>query len=178
MRVSRALFQAAKSEGRKGSQQLLSDFGHAFEDYATDILGSMYPRWPGLVDRLARNVKGRDGNGREFEIDAALADVSQVALFEIKAAFPLENAVTNPRPTGRRCRAAGAIVRGSAPGLATRLRPNAVHPVLVAHDLRLDAPVLGQFLENEFRQLLGPVPRGKHVRPLTVCCAQAHGPAE
>ena len=36
----------------------------------------------------------------------------------------------------------------------------------------MDAPALGQFLESEFRSLLGTVPRGKHVRPLTVMTIQ------
>jgi hypothetical protein len=38
--------------------------------------------------------------------------------------------------------------------------------------MRLDAPALGHFLENDFRSLLGPIPNGKHVRPLTVMTIQ------
>ena len=38
-----ALFQAAKGEGGKGRGGLFSDFGYAFEDYATDILGRCLP---------------------------------------------------------------------------------------------------------------------------------------
>ncbi len=191
-----ALFQAAKGEGRKGSQQLFSDFGYAFEDYATDILGRMYPHRPHLVDRLACNIKGRDGNGREFEVDASLTDVSQAALFEMKSAFLLEKAITDPKPEvfleeirarygaskrkGERdkgvaqlARSAGAIVRGEWAGNAGEFAGiNVLHPVLVAHDLRMDAPALGHFLESEFRSLLGTVPRGKHVRPLTVMTIQ------
>ena len=43
-----------------------------------------------------------------------------------------------------------------------------LYPVLVVHDGRLDAPALGNFLEVDFRALLGPVPEGKHVAPLTI----------
>jgi hypothetical protein len=191
-----ALFQAVKGEGRKESRQLFSDFGNAFENYATDILGRMYPQRAGLIDRLARNAKGRDGNGREFEVDASLTDVSQAALFEMKSAFLLETAITDPKPEvfldeirarygaatrkGERdkgvaqlARSAGAIVRGEWTGKAGEFAGiSVVHPVLVPHDLRLDAPALGHFLESEFRSLLGPVPRGKHVRPLTVMTIQ------
>ena len=92
-----ALFQAAKGEGRKGSQQLFSDFGYAFEDDATDILGRMYPHRPHLVHRLACNIKGRDGNGRDFEVHASLTDVSQAALFD-ESAFLLRR----PSPTQSR----------------------------------------------------------------------------
>ena len=49
---------------------------------------------------------------------------------------------------------------------------NVFHPVLVAHDMWLDAPGLGHFLESDFRRLLGPIPDGKHVRPLTVMTVQ------
>jgi hypothetical protein len=64
-------------------------------------------------------------------------------------------------------------VRGEWTGKAGEFAGiSVVHPVLVPHDLRLDAPALGHFLESEFRSLLGPVPRGKHVRPLTVMTIQ------
>ncbi len=49
---------------------------------------------------------------------------------------------------------------------------NVLYPVLVVHDMRLDAPALGHFLENDFRSLLGSIPDGKHVRPLTVMTIQ------
>jgi hypothetical protein len=191
-----ALFQAVRGAGRKESRQLFSDFGYAFEAYATDILARMYPRRPGLIDRMASNVRGRDGSGNEFEIDASLTDVSQAILFEMKAVFLLESAVTDPDPqaflgeirakygaSNRRgerdkgvaqlARSAGAIVRGEWSGTAGEYASvNVIHPVLLAHDPRLDAPALGLFLESEFRSLLGPVPRGKHVRPLTVMTIQ------
>src|SRR6267142_2606929 len=47
-----------------------------------------------------------------------------------------------------------------------------IYPVLVVHDTRLDAPALGHFLENDFRSLLGTVPPGKRVAPLTVMTIQ------
>jgi hypothetical protein len=43
-----------------------------------------------------------------------------------------------------------------------------IHPVLLVHDTRLNAPAYGTFLDGEFRALLGRVPPGKRVMPLTV----------
>jgi hypothetical protein len=44
--------------------------------------------------------------------------------------------------------------------------------VLVVHNTRLDAPALGHLLENDFRSLLGAVPSGKIVSPLTIMTIQ------
>ena len=43
-----------------------------------------------------------------------------------------------------------------------------IHPVLLVHDTRLNAPAYGTFLAADFRALLGSVPPGKRVMPLTV----------
>jgi hypothetical protein len=43
-----------------------------------------------------------------------------------------------------------------------------IHPALLVHDTRLNAPVYGTFLDADFRALLGTVPPGKRVMPLTV----------
>jgi hypothetical protein len=43
-----------------------------------------------------------------------------------------------------------------------------IHPVLLVHDTRLNAPAYGTFLDAEFRALLGTVPFDKRVMPLTV----------
>lgn len=42
----------------------------------------------------------------------------------------------------------------------------------LAHDTGLDTPALGHVLETEFRALLGPVPTGKRVAPLTIMTVQ------
>jgi len=187
-----ALFHVVKGEERSAARRHFAAFGHAFEDYAIDILERMYPHSPGLVDRMARNMKGCDAAGRELEVDASLIDASQAILFEMKAAFLREEAITDPNPDvlldevrakygassrpGERdkgvaqlARSIGAVVRGEWQGDHNAFAGiNVIYPVLVAHDMRLDAPALGHFLEREFRALLGPVPDRKYVRPLTV----------
>jgi hypothetical protein len=47
-----------------------------------------------------------------------------------------------------------------------------LYPVLVVHDTRLDTPAIGHFLESEFRSLLGGVPQGRRVAPLTIMTIQ------
>ena len=191
-----ALFHATRKEGQATAQRLFSAFGDAFEQYATDILARMYPHRPGLVDRVMRNQKGRDAKGREFEVDASLLNVSQAVFFEMKAVFLREEHVTDSDPdvllsairakygagnkpkqrdkgVAQLARSIGAVMRGEwlgDHGLFSDV--NVLYPVLVAHDMRLDAPGLGHFLENDFRRLLGPIPIGKHVRPLTVMTVQ------
>ena len=106
----------------------------------------MYPHSPGLVDRLARNSEGQDGKANAFEIDASLVDVSQTALFEMKAVFLLESAITDPKPEvflkeirarysggarkGERdkgvaqlARSVGAVVRGEWKGRGDEFEP-------------------------------------------------------
>jgi hypothetical protein len=191
-----ALFHVAGGMGRQESNRLFGSFGDAFEEYATDFLRRMYPSRPGLVDRVAFGVIGRDGQGKGFEIDTSVIDVKRAAIMEIKAAFLSEAAIADPNPEtllneirskygaaqgkGERgkgvaqlARSIGAIIRGEWEG------PNGefagmttLYPVLVVHDGRLDAPALGNFLEADFRALLGPVPEGKHVAPLTIMTIQ------
>src|ERR1700738_1829999 len=79
------------------------------------------------------------------------------------------------RPEGTRgkgvaqlARSIGAIIRGEWTGEHREFAATSViYPVLVVHDTRLDAPALGHFLENDFRALLGAVPSGRRVAPLT-----------
>lgn len=183
-----ALFHVAKSIGMKA----FAKFGDAFEDYACDILRRMYPHRPGLVDRVAFRQRGTDGKGNGFEVDSAFFDVRETAIIEIKAAFLAEKAIADDNPdalineirskygaspkSGDRdkgvaqlARSIGAMVRGEWLGSEGEFKDATVlHPVLVVHDSRLDAPAL----ETDFRSLLGAVPAGRRVAPLTIITIQ------
>jgi len=191
-----ALFHVAKGKGKAESLKVFTTFGDAFEEYANDILKRMYPRRPGLVDRVACGLQGSDARGKAFQIDASLIDVPQAVVFEMKAAFLREEAIVDERPEslikeirskygaasekGERgkgvaqlARSIGAIIRGEWAGESGEFADTVVvYPVLVVHDTRLDAPALGHFLENDFRSLLGAVPADKRVAPLTVMTIQ------
>ena len=173
-----------------------ADFGLAFQDYITAMLRRMYPIGAGLFDRLALGWLGSDAKGKGFEIDAALLDVSAAAVFEIKAAWLREDAIANDthevlidhirekygvspkkgerdKGVAQLARSIGAVVRAEWLGPNNAfMGVNRLHPVLLVHDTRMDTPALGQFLDGEFRRLLGPVPEGKTVAPLTVMTVQ------
>ena len=82
----------AADKGR--ANELFGHFGRAFERYAVDILRRMYPIGSGLLaQRLLTNVEGHDAAGGGFEIDAALNDVTEIVVFEMKAAWLREDSL-------------------------------------------------------------------------------------
>jgi hypothetical protein len=187
------LFRLLKGANKQTADGIFSAFGYAFEDYAVDILGRMYPSRPGLVERLKRGTRGHDAKAQQFEIDASLLDATEAVILEMKAVFLREDALVADDhnkllkhvrqkygviPEAKRergkgvaqlARSVGAIVRGEWHGENNEFAlSNVIYPVLVVHDTRLDAPALGNFLDEEFKSLLGPVPTGKRVAPLTI----------
>jgi hypothetical protein len=141
-------------------------------------------------------LTGRDGKRKNFEIDASLVDAHQAAVMEIKAAFLSEAAIADPNPetllneirskygaasdkaernkgVAQLARSIGTIARGEWNGPNGEFaETKTLYPVLLVHDGRLDAPALGNFLEADFRALLGPVPEDRRVAPLTIMTIQ------
>lgn len=190
-----AVEQAKK--GRRGEvNAVFAAFGKAFENYAADVLRRMYPSRLGLVDRATFSQCGRDKEGRNFEVDAIMAGVSETSMksvvFEIKAAWLREEAVLSDldeafvaevrskygassakgerdKGVAQLARSVGAIVRGEWAAKNGEFAGATVfYPVLLVHDARMDAPVIGNFLNGDFMALLGSVPVGKRVAPLTI----------
>ncbi|HEY3814573.1 MAG TPA: hypothetical protein VGL66_15230 [Caulobacteraceae bacterium] len=156
-------------------------FGHAFEDYAIEILGRRYPPVFG-VKRLFTRVKSSEDNP-EFEIDALLNEGADLVLMEMKAVFVPERSILTDDhgdflkelrkkyavEPGEQDREVGvaqlakqvrAIVLGRWAGAEIdhgQLRQ--VFPVLVVYDERLASPGVGAFLNERFRDALGDVAR-------------------
>jgi hypothetical protein len=177
------------------ANEIFGAFGLAFEDYANAILQRMYPDRPGLASRLRCGLTASDREGRDFEIDAVLNYIPQTVIFEEKAAWLKDEVVlgdvdvwieqirsrygivTTPAK-GKKERPKGVaqlaqIVRRVLDGNCGAAQPEfadvaVIHPVLLVHDTRLNAPAYGTFLEAEFRSLLGDVPQGKRVMPLAI----------
>lgn len=190
------LFHVAKGKSRAESMRIFAAFGDAFEEYVADTLRRMYPHSSILVDQVIFNAKGRNAEGKAFEIDAARVAAHAAVVIETKAVFLREDAVMSAMPddfvaalragygaaavkterdkgVAQLARSIGAIVRGEWVGEQSEFADlRVIYPVLVVHDTRLDAPALGHFLEREFRGLLGPVPASKRVAPLTVVTIQ------
>jgi len=184
----------ARTSGGKANE-IFGTFGLAFEDYANGILRRMYPDRAGLASRLRCPVAGRDRDGRDFEMDAVLNDMLQVVVFEEKAAWLKDEVVLGDidlwmeqirsrygiaaaPANGKKERPKGVaqlaqLVRRILDGNCGAAQPDfaaakVIHPVLLVHDARLNAPAYGTFLDGEFRALLGSVPPGRRVMPLTV----------
>lgn len=177
------LFLALRGREAAASNQLFNCFGHAFEAYACDILRRMFPGDSKiLANRLSVNVLGSTGSGSQVQIDAVLNDVTEVVLFEMKAAFVREDrmlsddyevvleavrekyGVTQDERGGIRTRGVGQLAR-TVNLLATKeylgeygefAEARLVYPVLVTHDPFVGTPVYGRFLASEFARLLDP----------------------
>ena len=135
------------------------------------------------------------GSPCDFEIDAVLNDVVQVVVFEEKATWLKDELVLGnfekwterirgsygvavivegakkERPKG--VAQLSQLVRRILDGNCGAVQPDfaavkVIHPVLLVHDTRLNAPAYGTFLAEEFLARLGPVPPDKRVMPLTV----------
>jgi hypothetical protein len=70
------------------------------------------------------------------------------------------------------CRVALADAERSPPACVSASNINPSFGVQSRPLTRLDTPALGHVLETEFRALLGPVPAGKRVAPMTVMNVQ------
>lgn len=191
------LFHLLKRADNNKANELFGAFGNAFEDYTIDILRRMYPSGSGiLAQRLLTNIRGRDRGGLEFEIDAALNDVTELVVFEMKAAWLREDSLLDesgadfinqlqlkygvvaqaglgcrerPKGTAQLAKIIRALVHREWTG------PNGefaqallIYPVLVVHDERLGAPGSGRFLDEEFGSLLGKTHSNIRVAPLTL----------
>ena len=184
------------AQDRNRANELFGYFGLAFEHYATDVLRQMYPTGSGLLaQRLTTNICGRDAVGGGFEIDAALNDVTEIVFFEMKAAWLREDSLLDatgadfvqqlrrkygvsaaeggarerPKGAAQLAKIVGAITRREWTGSNGEFAQAAkIYPVLVVHDERLGVPGSGKFLNDEFKSLLGTVPPGLVVDPLTI----------
>jgi hypothetical protein len=163
---------AAWLRGRGETEWFFQAFGDAFEDYATGILGRMYPEGALLSRRLVRNPQGRQKDGNNVQIaDACLNDVTVAVTFECKAKFVPEGATLNTETYLQALREKyggtdgefqlGRWIRDIATGAVTPMdqdwsRVDHVYPVLVTYDERVDRPGHDEFFLGEFTKALEP----------------------
>jgi len=173
--------------------KLFALFGSAFEDYATDLLRRRFPSGNGMLHQALRgNLEGVDRAGNAFQIDALLnIELTTASIFEMKASWLREESILADDPeiflteirkkysydpvgktrkgVAQLARSVGALIRGEWSGPDREYAGvTSVFPVLLVFDERMGTPGLGQFLESEFRTLLGAVPSGRLVHPVTV----------
>jgi len=154
--------------------EVFGAFGHAFEEYAGDILDDVFPAGVGLHRVLHRKVFLPDADGREFEIDACLNYVDQLVLLEAKAVFIPDQSVIDcdetkfravlkekylygerPVGVGQLARAIRSLAAGKWQGLDPSSCLKLVYPVLVVHDRLLQEPLVTSFLADLLVEELG-----------------------
>lgn len=174
------VIQNAKSNGKVN--EIFSAFGKSFENYSCDILRRMFPTVAFLTERLQCNVPVVDKDRNVLEIDACLNDVSEVVLFEMKAAWIREDmilcenhenyldelrrkyGVSEGAVNERKIKGVGQLARIIGVLSDEKLLPSnpdfgkakIIYPVLVVHDDLLAAPTYGAFLASEFQTSLQP----------------------
>ena len=173
--------------------RLFGAFGYAFEDYARDLLRQRFPDEGGLLHRRLRcGVCGVNEGGETFEVDAIVNDITAIIVFEMKATWIKEENVLasdpevflnevrsryghvadspeRPKAVAQLARSIGALVRHEWSGPDREYaHVRTVYPVLTTFDARMGVPGMGQFLDEEFRERLGPIPSDVFVHRLIV----------
>ena len=180
---------------RGGANRVFGAFGKAFERYANDAFERMYPRRPGLADRVVFGAEKLSKNGPEFDVDAFMVEplggTINAVVFETKASFlPEKDMLGEPekfietlrekygrskknkdrdKGVAQLARIIGAAMRREWLGPEDEMESATVYyPVLLVHDARLDSPGVVAFLNDDFKALLGKQPDGIRVAPLIV----------
>lgn len=172
--------------------QLFGAFGYAFEDYARDLLRQRFPGEGCLLHRRLRcGVRGANARHETFEVDAIVNDIEAIIVFEMKAAWIREENVLadpdvflnevrsryghvadspeRPKAVAQLARSIGALARREWSGPdRDYAHVRTLYPVLTTFDARMGVPGMGQFLDEEFRERLGPIPTDVFVHRLIV----------
>lgn len=177
------LFIPLRGKGRRESNQVFNCFGEAFERYACDILSRMFAAQSQILTRrVSLDVRGTTRTGKQVQVDACLNDVTEVVIFEMKAAFIREErmlsdnyeavlqavrekyGVTEDKDGKEKVKGVGQLAR-TVKLLATKQwlgehgefnEARVLYPVLVTHDPFVGTPVYGRFLASEFARLVEP----------------------
>jgi len=160
------------------TNNLLMQFGYAFEDYVKNILQRVYPDSDSyLTKRLYADVKELRNNGIQVA-DFIIDGVSEIVVIEAKAVWMRDDMMSHDDPKvfvehlqakyggeGSKSKKGYKQLARSVSKISTQewqpagidlTRTKRVYPVLIVHDDLLDAPVFGHFLAEEFRNELQP----------------------
>jgi len=128
-----------------------------------------------LANRFTSNVPLFVSKGKTLEIDGCLNNVTEVALFEMKAVWLREDILRNgdyskviehllkkygvsdntTKGIGQLANIVRFIAKHQNEQLVQEFsKVNVIYPVLLVHDVFLSAPLYGQLLAREFRKLL------------------------
>lgn len=177
------LFYLLQNKASKPND-IFSAFGIAYENYANDILRHMFSESQNtlLSTRLQCNIEGKDRTGKTFEIDSCLNNVNEIVLFEMKAGWLSEETILSDdyesylhcllkkygtakgdsrdrdvKGMGQLARTINLIASKEWSGHNDEFSEvERIYPVLVVHDVRLSAPIYGNYFAKEFENYLSP----------------------
>jgi len=172
------LFVPLRGHPERG-KALLGAFGDAFEEYANGVLSRMFKAHH-------FNLKKIEGKTTVFEVDALVAEGPAAFVFETKAKFLNEDLVSGNAYAGfvehlrdkyvSRGNAVwqlAKITRSMCAGDWTTIPPGfeaatRIFPIVLTHDIRMDTPGTGMFLDQEMKRQNSGVPSDPRIQPLIV----------
>jgi hypothetical protein len=178
-----ALVAEKSKKSKEDGDNLLANFGKAFESYSQSIIreGEVHGGWLRHDKNVPFPVSGQD----PYELDAVVFNnLASATIFEAKAAWIREDCVDDGGPedfathvrkkygasdeadkgVAQLARNIGHMVRGEMTNPAYWDGILCFFPVLLVHDTRLST--VGDLLNADFKKLLGDVPNGRRVADL------------
>jgi hypothetical protein len=161
------------------SKALFAAFGDAFEEYSSDILRRMF-------SSAHFNLEKMKGKKVEFEVDALIAEGTSAFVFETKAKFLKEELISGNAYAGfvehlrEKYVSKGnavwqleKIVSAISTGAWTTIPAEFgavthIFPIVLTHDVRMDSPGTGMFLDQEMTRLNPGIRQDPRVQPLII----------
>jgi hypothetical protein len=157
------LFFPLRGHPKRG-KALFGAFGDAFEEYSNEILRRMFatPHF---------NLKKMDGKTTVFEVDALVAEGTSAFVFETKAKFLNEDLVCGNAYAGfvehlrekyvsrgnavwQLSKITAAMSAGNWTTMPAEFSAaTRIFPIVLTHDIRMDSPGTGMFLDQEMKRL-------------------------
>jgi hypothetical protein len=170
---------AIMSRSQEDPKLFFERFGSAFEAYVFSVFHAMYPASEALASPLLCNPIGRGLKNQPVQIaDVCLDYVSDLLLFEAKAVWLKDSAAEEVDHEKYTTELSEKYVRhangeeGAVAQMARSVRHlvtgrwqcdsvvlesvTHIYPILLAHDVNLNAPLHSQFLADAFRREMGP----------------------
>jgi hypothetical protein len=161
------------------SKPLFAAFGDAFEEYANEIFRRMF-------SNAHFNLKNMKGKKVDFEVDTLVAEGACAFIIETKAKFLKEELISGNAyanfvehlrekyvSKGNAVWQLEKIVSAMSAGTWTTIpvefaATTRIFPIVLAHDIRMDSPGTGMFLDQEMQRLNPGIRKDPRVQPLIV----------
>jgi hypothetical protein len=161
------------------SKALFAAFGDAFEEYSNDIFRRMF-------SNAHFNLENMKGKKVDFEVDALVAEGDSAFVFETKAKFLKEELISGNAyanfvehlrekyvSKGNAVCQLEKIVSAMSAGTWTTIpaefaAATRIFPIVLTHDIRMDSPGTGMFLDQEMQRLNPGIRKDPRVQPMII----------